>query len=132
MKHLPIVFIKNKEISATPATVGGRTIGASTNGLTKFVKRLSLFAKIHANGTPKNTANKAAQSDVHKDNLMAVKSSNSVNNELHGTLVNSEINGAIIIKVASALITLNSPLNFMVDQSLYFVSTSWSFVTSNI
>jgi len=62
------------DMSAIPATVGGKTIGARTKGRIKLLILFELFAKIQANGTPNVSEIKAAKVEVQIDNLMAVKS----------------------------------------------------------
>ena len=79
-----------------PATVGGRTIGANTNGRMKLAIWLELFAKTQANGTPNIKAKSAEIIEVQSDNLIAVKSESTLKKLLHGTFANKAIRGATI------------------------------------
>ena len=107
-----------KEISAIPATVGGKTIGARTNGLIKLVNLFSLLANTQASGTPSNAAKVADKAEVQSESLMAVRSFKWVNKLLQGTLLVKAINGATITKIAIPPSTRKRPVNFMVIQNL--------------
>ena len=84
-----------------PATVGGRTIGASTSGLINSVALLWLLAKTQANGTPSRIAITVANNEVQSESLIAVKSVREEKKWLHGAFDKSENKGATITNVAS-------------------------------
>jgi hypothetical protein len=108
-------------MSAIPATVGGKTIGARTNGRIKLLILFELLAKIQANGTPKISEIKAAKVEVQIDNLIAVKSESESKKLLQGTFAIKEISGAIMIAAANADKNFVIIPNFTLIQTLYFV-----------
>ena len=108
-------------MSAIPATVGGKTIGASTKGRIKLLILFELFARIQANGTPKVSEITAAKVEVQIDNLIALKSDSEPKKLLQGTFAIRDTNGAIMI---AAAITDNNFViipNFTLYQTLCFV-----------
>ena len=110
-------FLPIKEIRAIPATVGGSTIGASTNGLIKPAMRLELFANTQAKGTPKSSAKAAESVEVQSDNLIAVKSESALKNLLQGTFANNETRGATITTAAAVARVLVASPNFTLLQN---------------
>ena len=101
-----------------PATVGGKTIGASTKGRMKLVNLFELLASTQASGTPSSNEKIADNVEVHIESLIAVKSESCIKNVLHGTFIISESKGAAITKVAMAASALVANPNFICFQNL--------------
>jgi hypothetical protein len=111
-------FLPMSDMSAIPATVGGKTIGARTKGRIKLLILFELFAKIQANGTPNVSEIKAAKVEVQIDNLMAVKSESDPKKLLQGTFAIKETNGVIMIAAAATDKILVIMPNFTLNQTL--------------
>jgi hypothetical protein len=117
--YLPRIPLRPiRDSKAMPATVGGNTIGASTNGLMKLANFPELFAKIHASGTPRIRDVSAARVDVQRESFMAVSSDIEVKKEVQGTFAIKAINGAMITTLASAASALTVFPNFTLFQIL--------------
>lgn len=81
-----------------PATVGGNTIGARTNGRSTLTKRRFPLAKTQASGTPNTTHRSVASRELQMDRRMALSefgSPNLLKREPQGTLVKSASSGRI-------------------------------------
>jgi hypothetical protein len=96
-------FRLNKPSSASPATVGGRAIGASTSGRINLVTFGFDLTSHHARGTPSTKEIAADKSEVHIESFTAVKDSPLVRLEKyvdHGTLMTRANIGREIMLIA--------------------------------
>lgn len=104
-----------------PATVGGSTIGARTNGRMALVNLFELLANTHASGTPKPNEITAAIVEVQRESLIAVKSERDERKLLQGTFVSNENKGAIMTIIAIPASAFVATPNFIYFRNLYSV-----------